>query len=284
MSTTTKARALTAALLLAGCSHGGSPAPAAPSDVLIFSKTSGFRHASIPVGITAVTTIATNLGLSVSSSEDASVFSAQGLDSVRVVVFLNTTGDVLAADQELALQDFIRAGGAFVGVHSATDTEPTWPWYRMLVGAYFAGHPAIQQATLEVQDATHPSTESLPASWTRTDEWYNFDAVPDPGVSILMTIDETSYTGGAMGAPHPMAWHHTFEGGRSWYTPLGHTLASYSEPLFLEHLAGGLRWAAGLASASPPAVDIDLYEVFILQAGERHTTRELLIAPRQRGR
>jgi type 1 glutamine amidotransferase len=214
--------------------------------VLVFTKTAGFRHDSIPAGIAAIKALGAEHRVEVDASETASVFTDDGLAKYRVVVFLNTTGAVLDADQHAAFERFIRRGGGFVGVHSATDTEYEWPWYGKLIGAYFRNHPAIQSATLKVVDATHVSTKHLPAQWTRTDEWYNFRSAPGPEVSVLMRIDESTYSGGNMGASHPMAWYHTYDGGRAWYTALGHTIETYSDPLFLRHLWGGIAWAAAM--------------------------------------
>jgi type 1 glutamine amidotransferase len=215
--------------------------------VLVFSKTSGFRHDSIPVGIAAINALGEERRFRVDATEDASMFSDERLAPYRVVVFLNTTGDVLDSAQRAAFERFIRRGAGFVGVHSATDTEYGWPWYGELVGAYFKSHPAIQSATLRVTGAKDASTAHLPAQWTRTDEWYNFREDPSPRVTVLIQLDEASYSGGTMGASHPMAWHHEYDGGRAWYTALGHTKESYQEPAFLRHLLGGIAWAAGVA-------------------------------------
>jgi type 1 glutamine amidotransferase len=132
-----------------------------------------------------------------------------------------------------------------VGVHSATDTEYDWPWYGQLVGAYFKRHPAVQEAKLDVRDRTHLATKCLPATWTRRDEWYDFRAAPPADATILLTIDEKSYSGGTMGDVHPMSWAHNFDGGRAFYTELGHTNESYKDQLYLDHLAGGILWAIG---------------------------------------
>jgi len=160
-------------------------------------------------------------------------------------VFLNTTGDVLDATQQTAFEGYIQAGGGYVGVHAAADTEYGWPWYGELVGAYFHSHPAIQSATIKVADRVHPSTAGLPARWVRTDEWYNFTANPRGDVHVLATIDENTYSGGNMGFDHPIAWCHAYDGGRAWYTNSGHNATTYTEPRFLDHLAGGILWAAG---------------------------------------
>ena len=133
----------------------------------------------------------------------------------------------------------------FVGVHSAADTEYDWPFYGALMGAYFAGHPDIQTATIQVAASHHPSTSGLPPVWVRRDEWYNFQKNPRGAVDVLATLDERSYSGGAMPDDHPIVWSHVYEGGRAWYTAGGHTTESFSEPLFLDHLGKGILWAAG---------------------------------------
>jgi len=215
--------------------------------VLVFTKTAGYRHESIGAGIAAVKALGADHHVAVEATEAAEMFNDQSLAKYRAVIFLNTTGDVLDSTQRAALERFIRHGGGFVGIHSAADTEYGWPWYGRLVGAYFRSHPPIQWATLEIMDASHISTRHLPRRWTRFDEWYNFGELPAADVKILISIDETSYRGGIMGSVHPMAWYHSFDGGRAWYTALGHTMESYSDPLFLQHLWGGIAWAAAMA-------------------------------------
>lgn len=212
--------------------------------VLIFSKTAGFRHDSILAGVVALRELGEQHYFAVDATEDATYFTDEGLAAYRVVVFLNTTGDILNADQQAAFERFIQRGGGFVGIHAASDTEYDWPWYGQLVGASFASHLAIQPAMLRVADQTHLSTRFLPGDWGRTDEWYNFRHLPEPEVHVLLHLDETTYEGGTMGTPHPISWYHTYAGGRAWYTGMGHTSASYSEPLFREHLAGGILWSA----------------------------------------
>jgi cytochrome c len=213
--------------------------------ILLFTKTAGFRHDSISAGVAAIQALGNKHNFHVHANEDATVFSDNHLARYRCVVFLNTTGDILDSNAQVALERFIRRGGGFVGIHAAADTEQAWPWYGKLVGTYFDSHPAIQTATLKVVDATHASTKHLPAGWQRRDEWYNFRFDPSPHVNVLIRIDETTYSGGKMGASHPIAWYHQYDGGRAWYTALGHTAESYQEPLFLSHLLGGIRWAAG---------------------------------------
>ncbi|MCX7553046.1 ThuA domain-containing protein [Marinicella sp. S1101] len=228
-------------------------------DVLVFSKTSGFRHGSIPSAINALTELSQAHGFEVSFTEDASAFSAANLAQYEAVVFLLTSGDVLNAIEQAAFEVYIRDGGGYVGVHSASDTEYSWPWYGQLVGSYFDNHPSIQNADVLVEDATHPSTQNLPATWQRNDEWYNFQSNPRASVAsdikVLLTLDEDSYNGGQMGDDHPISWYHEYDGGRSWYTGMGHTNASYADADFRSHLLGGLLYAAGVAPADPLVVD-----------------------------
>lgn len=223
-----------------------SPSPPAAVKVLVFSKTAGFRHDSIATAVSVLTTVGSQQGLALDATEDAAVFAAENLAGYQAVLFLLTTGDVLDPAQQAAFEGYIRGGGGYVGVHSATDTEYEWPFYGELVGAYFKGHPALQEAAITVGDRAHPSTADLPDRWTRTDEWYNFRASPRGKVHVLASVDETSYQGGEHGRDHPVAWCREFEGGRSWYTAGGHAGASYLEPLFAAHLVGGIRWASGL--------------------------------------
>ena len=227
-----------------------APALAAADDtafaVLVFSKTAGYRHDSIPAGVEALRAIGDQDGFRVDATEDDKAFNDANLARYREVIFLSTTGEVLDADGRAAFERYIQHGGAFVGIHAATDTGYEWPWYGKLVGNYFRRHPVIQPATLRIVDASHPSTRPLPIEWRRTDEWYDFREDPDPDLTILIRIDERSYRGGRMGATHPMAWYHDYDGGRAWYTALGHRISAWREPLFLEHVRGGILWAAGV--------------------------------------
>lgn len=226
--------------------------------VLVFSKTAGFRHESIPDGIRCVREIGTNR-FNVDATEDAGAFTSENLARYGAVVWLSTTGDVLNDEQQRAFERFIRRGGAYVGIHAASDTEYEWPWYGRLVGAYFRTHPPVQEAVNIVEDRKHPSTEILPERWTRRDEWYGFQSNPRSidGVRVLMSLDETTYEPGesAMGKDHPIAWYHAFEGGRAWYTGGGHTSESFNEPLFRAHLLGGILWGLRVEAEVPAARD-----------------------------
>jgi glucose/arabinose dehydrogenase/PKD repeat protein len=227
------------------------PAAAAPFTALVFSKTAAFRHDSIPAGITAIQQLGATNGFTVEATEDANAFTDANLARFQVVIWLSTTGDVLNPTQQATFERYIRSGRGFAGIHAAADTEYDWPWYGSLVGTYFASHPANQQATVKVEDPAHPSTATLPARWSRLDEWYNFRTNPRGAVHVLASLDETSYApgAGAMGADHPTAWCQNFDGGRSWYTGGGHTIESFSDPAFRAHLLGGIRTAAGETAA-----------------------------------
>ena len=237
--------ALGLAVLAAGCAGGRGEADR-PFRVLVFSKTNGYRHASIPDGVAALREVGAAGGFTVDATEDSLRFRPDVLARYRVVVFLSTSGDVLGTEGEAAFQAFVRAGGGFVGVHAASTTEYEWPWYGGLVGARFADHPPFQPGTVVVTDAGHPATRGLPARWSRADEWYNFRARP-AGVRVLLRADEATYDGGTMGADHPLAWAHVYDGGRAFYTALGHAPDAYADPAFRRHLAGAVRWAAGRA-------------------------------------
>jgi len=256
--------------------------PAQPPRVLLFSKTAGYRHASIDVGKAALIKLGAANGFVVDTTENAARISEDSLQRYSAVVFLHTTGNVLDRNQQIDLQRFVQAGGGFVGIHAAADAGYDWKWYGRLVGGYFLSHPAIQPATLRVTDRTNASTAHLPAEWKRTDEWYNFKQRADD-VHVLMSIDEQSYTGGANGATHPMSWYHDVDGGRSWYTALGHTEESYSDSLFLKHVLGGIKYAIGdartpdfsRATAVHPPAD-SLFTKTVLNAGELNEPRSII--------
>ena len=241
-----------AVLLCAGLAACGGPAaapggsgPAAgpvPYRVLVFTRTTGFRHASIPTGIATVRALGAEDGFAVTATEDPGAFRPAELAGYRAVVFLSTTGDVLDPAGRSALAAYVRGGGGFVGVHSASDTEYGWPFYAELVGARFAGHPAVQPVTVRFRPGA--LTAGLPATWRVTDEPYNFRGRPR-GVQVLATLDESTYSGGTMGADHPIAWTAEVGRGRSFYTGLGHPDAIYADPVFRTLLAAGIRYAAG---------------------------------------
>jgi cytochrome c len=222
------------------------PAPAERFRLLVFTRHLGFAHASIAVGIEAVRALGSATGFAVDATEDPARFTDAGLAPYAVVVFLNTTGDVLDGAQQGAMERWLATGHGWVGVHAAADTEYEWDWYQAMLGAHFVGHSAVQQATIAVADTANASTRRLAPTLARVDEWYDFASQPAAGTRILLRVDESSYNGGHMGVVHPLSWLHDYGGGRAWYTSMGHTSCSYTERPFLEHVRGGILWAAGM--------------------------------------
>jgi len=232
---------------LGGTAAAGAPGVAsggAGVSLLVFSRTAAYRHDSIPAGVQALIKLAADRGWQLAATEDASRFSDMGLAAYNAVIFLSTTGDVLDDPQQAAFERFIRAGKGFIGIHSATDTEYDWAWYGALVGAYFREHPAVQAADVVVEDPLNPASAGLPNPWRRSDEWYAFQRNPRPDVHVLLSLDESSYAAGSanMNGDHPIAWCHEYDGGRAFYTALGHTSESFADPLFIAQLAGAVTW------------------------------------------
>ncbi|MBY0275759.1 ThuA domain-containing protein, partial [Candidatus Binatia bacterium] len=223
-----------------------------PLRVLVFSRTAGFRHASIADAHDFFASLPEREGIAATITEDPEQFDDDVLATFDVVVFANTTGDVLNDAQQAALERFVRAGHGWVGVHSAADTEYEWNWYGKLVGAYFTSHPILPvEVEVTTEDGEHPSTDHLPGKFLFTDEIYNFDRNPRFDNAILLTVDEAGFIypnfpgGPSMGPDHPIAWYKEYDGGRSFYTNLGHRPDSWRDPRFQEHLLDGIRWAAG---------------------------------------
>ncbi|OKJ66293.1 ThuA domain-containing protein [Streptomyces sp. CB02261] len=217
--------------------------------ILVFSKTAGFRHSSIDDGIAALRELGTANNFTVDATEDAQAFTTGNLAQYRAVVFLSTTGDVLDSGRQTAFEQYIQGGGGYVGIHAAADTEYDWPFYEGLAGALFHSHPAIQPATVKVENRAHDATAHLGRTWQRTDEWYNYRTNPRTTARVLASLDESSYSGGNMAGDHPIAWCKDYQGGRAFYTGGGHTDESYGDSVFRRHLLGGIRWAAGLTDA-----------------------------------
>ena len=229
---------------------------------LVFSKTTAFRHDSIPTGNALIATLGQQKNFQVDQTEDASLFTDAILSHYDVVIFNSTTGDPLNDTQQAAFQRYIEAGHGYVGIHAAADSEYDWHWYGQLVGGYFRNHPnGTPTATVVVEDTNDPADAGLPARWERTDEWYNYKKYDNsseddysprntPGVHVLLKLDESTYdeNDGSDGTDddHPISWCQRYDGGRSWYTGMGHTQATYSEPGFQSHLESGIEIAAGV--------------------------------------
>lgn len=272
-------------LLIIGCDskkREGNP------KVLVFSKTMGFKHTAIPDGIAAIQKLGDENNFEVDTTKNAAIFEEDSLQQYSAIIFMSTTGNILDHKQEAGFERYIQAGGGFVGVHAATDTEYDWNWYGKLVGAYFHSHPSgTPEADFIIKDRTFAATSFFTDTvWHRTDEMYNFKKI-NPDINVLITIDETTYEGGINGDYHPMSWYHEYDGGRAFYTALGHTSETYGEENFLKHLLGGIQYAIGdnlklnyskASSQIPP--DIDRFsKVSLIGGSEFMEPTEMTILP-----
>lgn len=209
--------------------------------VLVYTRTTGYRHDSIPAGVRAFRELGVEHDFHVDATERPDAFEGEGLRRYDAVVFLSTSGDVLTPEGRVNLLAHHAAGAGFMGVHSAACTEYGWPSYEALLGARFDRHPALQPGTVLVEDHAHPATQHLERTWEFTDEWYDFRVNPRPRVRVLASADESSYEGGGMGEDHPLVWCHEPDGAPVFYTALGHSAEVYQQPAFRAHLWGGLR-------------------------------------------
>jgi type 1 glutamine amidotransferase len=238
------------ALLFVASLLAPSAAPARPNrgSILIYSGTTGYRHESIPAAIKALTTIASRRGVSVVASEDPAVFSRSNLKRFRAIVLLSSTTDPknpasewFVGERRTALQNFVEGGGGVLAIHAAADSHYNWPWYGKLIGSRFARHPqGTPTGRITVVAPADPAVAGLARTPIRTDEWYYFDDY-DPTSKILITLDPASI-GEKDVNPNPVSWTRTVGYGRVFYTAMGHTSESYSEPWFLRHIAHGLDW------------------------------------------
>ncbi|MGB5434560.1 MAG: ThuA domain-containing protein [Maribacter sp.] len=274
---------LTLALLMASCSTKRNGKP----KVLVFSKTMGYNHASIPKGIAAIQKLGVEKGFEVDTTKNALFFTDENLKKYSCIVFLSTTGNVLDHYQEAAFERYIQSGGGFVGIHAATDTEYDWGWYTKLVGGQFQSHPAgTPNADFIIKDNSFIATKHFKDTiWNRDDELYNFKNL-NKEVKVLITVDESTYEGGENGDFHPMSWHHEYDGGRAFYTAAGHTDESFSEEKFVKHILGGIQYAIGgnlqldyskATTQIPP--EINRFSKVTLTAGEFFEPTEMAVLP-----
>jgi cytochrome c len=258
-----------------GATSGASTTTAAPQAevpsgkvrVLVFSRTEGFRHDSIEPGIEWFEAQEDD-GFEVTATEEPDAFTEQGLAEFDVVVFLNTTGDVLGPDEQAAFETWLEGGGGYVGLHAAADTEYDWPWYGEMLGAWFTSHPLIfQEAEVTTEVADDPTVGHLEPTFTHTDEWYNFDRNPRDSADVLLSIDESTATYAHDGKPvteftmdgdHPVAWSRQQGGGRVWYSNLGHLKEDWDLDWFKEHVRAGVEWAAAPERISTRVVTEDI--------------------------
>ncbi|KAI1174418.1 carboxylesterase-like protein [Nemania sp. FL0916] len=215
--------------------------------VFVFSKTAAYRHDSIPAGIEGLKDLGVSSNLfTTEASEDASLINAQYLSQFKAIVFLSTSGEFLTKEQLHGLKTYINNGGGFVGIHCASSAMRSEPWYGELVGAYFTNHPEPQHSVVRVENKDHVIVSAFQEEFKWFDEWYNFTWNPRDKVTVLLSTDESLYDGGEMGSDHPLAWCREFDGGRTFYTALGHFDAAFQDESFMTHVLNGIRWAAGL--------------------------------------
>ncbi len=270
------------ACLVIACSKKRSGKPR----VLVFTKTADFVHSVIPKAAAAIQKLGTENEFDIDTTSSGNYFNDDSLAKYSAVIFLNTTGNVLDHRQEIAFERYIQAGGGFVGIHSAADTEYDWGWYGRLVGAYFESHPQPQSARFTIRDKSIAATSFFTDTvWQVMDELYNFKKI-SPEIKVLLTVDESSYEGGKNGAVHPMSWYHAYDGGRAFYTALGHLDEIYTDATYLKHLLGGIQYAIGdnkelayknAKSEYPP--DDDRFTKTTLSQGSFTEPTEMTILP-----
>ncbi len=221
----------------------------------VITKTEGFRHDNIPTAVKLLEDMAIENGWTMVHTEDSLYFSRASLDTLDLVIFLQTTGDIFGDEQKLAIEEFVMNGGGLLTIHSGTVTENSWDWFMDVLGARFTGHPPVQPGKLIIEDRSHPATSFFPDSvWIIEDEWYSFDRNPRSEVHVLISIDESSYgvdnnewfdgVKQRMG-DHPLVWYRHTGKGRVFQTALGHPDALYADPLFIQHIKGAILWTAG---------------------------------------
>lgn len=230
-------------IILFGCKQKDNvdpPATQEDKNVLVLTETQGFRHASISNGWSMFSINADQWNIKLTETKNSTMFTDESLKDFDIVVLLSTTGDVFSDDEQVAFQNFVEQGGAVLGIHAAADAEYDWPWYVNMLGAWFDNHPAIQEATCNAV-SDHISVSGLPQTWVRTDEWYNFKNIATDN-NVVVTIDETTYSGGTNGVDHPISWYRTIGDGKVFYTAMGHTEESYTDPLFVQHIRQAIKW------------------------------------------
>ena len=274
---------VTLVLITTSCSNKRDGEP----KILVFSKTMGYKHASIPKGIAAIQKLGNENGFEVDSTQNATLFTDEYLKEYSCIVFLSTTGNVLDHYQEAAFERYIQSGGGFVGIHAATDTEYDWGWYTRMVGGQFLSHPAgTPNSDFIIKDNSFIATKHFKDTiWNRDDELYNFKKL-NKDVNVLITVDENTYEGGENGDFHPMSWYHEYDGGRAFYTAAGHTDESFSEEKFVAHLLGGIQYAIGknlqldygkATTQIPP--EIDRFSKVTLTSGQFFEPTEMAVLP-----
>ncbi len=220
---------------------------------LLVTTTKGWHHESLHAGVLALQDLGRKNFFDVVLLENPNGFTEKYVSQFQVIIFLNTTGDIFNAEEQKVMEKFIQSGKGFVGIHSASDTEYDWEWYTKLVGRMFNIHPTVQTAQVNIVDNSFPGLQGFAGNKLWTEEWYDFTPEKTPGLNYIMAVDENTYDAkvswgskksDGMGKLHPIAWYHNYDGGRSFYTALGHLPTNFDEPAFRNHLYAGIFWAA----------------------------------------
>lgn len=246
---------LSAILAVLSCADAGR---AADRKVLVYTRNfvtsgKGYVHDNIQSNVEAIQKMGRENGFGVDVSDDPAVFTRENLKQYAALIFANTNNEAFANDeQRAAFKAYIQAGGGFVGIHSASGSEREWPYYWSVLGGSFVRHPKMQNFTVRVKDSSHPSTRHMPATFEWTDECYYLDHI-STGLHVLLVTDpgklddpkKAEYPGDRFGDSMPLAWYQEFDGGREFYTALGHIKEDYAKPLLYQHILGGILWAMG---------------------------------------
>jgi len=229
------------------CLYGRMTLAQQEKKVLIYAKTGGYAHASIPDGIKAVQKIGKENNFQTDTTSLSENFNEKNLSNYAAVIFISTSpGRFLEAAQKEAFAKYIRSGGGFVGIHGASAGIGPWPWYAKLVGGTFVNHPEPKEGILLNEDRAHKLTRHFPAQMLWKDEWYNFSDM-EKDLHVLLSVDEASYVGGEYGSRHhPISWYHDYDGGRSFYTALGHFSYHFTDVFFVQHITEGIKYAMGV--------------------------------------
>ena len=209
-------------------------------NVLVYTKANGYKHQSRLDGIKMFRNLAHNYHFQTDFTEDSTKFNDENLSRYDVIVFLNTSGNVLGESGKAAFKKFINNGGGFLGIHSAADTENQWDWYNGLIGYKEYGTSSSKLATVSVVDRNNPSTKNLPEKWSCENEWLTWKKDNSSDIDLLLSIK--SVDGNDF---NPVTWCHKYDGGRAWYTSIGHLPENFIEKNFQQHILGGLIWASG---------------------------------------
>ncbi len=242
---------LAVALLFMSCNaQDNKPEFKEPLNILVFSKTKGFRHESISSGLKMLYDQSRKQNWVITATENSDLFTDEFLATFDVVVFLNPTGDAISDKGQTSFEKFMNTGKGFVGIHAAADCEYDWPYFAKLNGGHFKTHPPSQTATVVFEKSNHPAMKPFEGmeSYTTYDEWYTFKVNPRGKVNVLATLDEESIKkfdndNFRMG-DHPLIWWQEYDGIRSFYTGFGHTHEAFQDTLLIGHITNAINWAA----------------------------------------